>query len=164
MESLTVTVTVLLPILLQSKRFGVADLDAIPQASLSSIIGTPLSMASPLSSRYKTSRKQATVGGILSCTSTVAVQVAMFSAVSSIVRVTVLSPTSSQSKEKGANNSDKQSDPKKAAEKQAMKKAGETLVKEEEREEGSVEGDAYRRYTKAGGYFLFFTITNYTNF
>jgi len=33
----------------------------------------------------------------------------------------------------------------------ALKKAGETLVKEEEREEGDVTGDAYMRYARAGG-------------
>lgn len=41
-----------------------------------------------------------------------------------------------------------------AQEKADMKKAGETLVKEEEKEEGQVRGDAYYRYAQAGGFVL----------
>ena len=39
-----------------------------------------------------------------------------------------------------------------------LKKAGAQLVKEEEREEGEVKGLAYKRYAKAGGYCLAFTV------
>ena len=41
-----------------------------------------------------------------------------------------------------------------AEEKAVMKKAGESLVKEEQREKGQVAGDAYIRYIKAGGIWL----------
>jgi ABC-type multidrug transport system fused ATPase/permease subunit len=42
-------------------------------------------------------------------------------------------------------------------EKADMKKAGETLVKEEEQEKGQVAGDAYVRYAKAGGLCIAFS-------
>jgi ATP-binding cassette subfamily C (CFTR/MRP) protein 1 len=42
--------------------------------------------------------------------------------------------------------------------KAALKKAGEKLVQEEEKEEGDVTGDAYVRYAKAGGIFLAFMV------
>ena len=43
-------------------------------------------------------------------------------------------------------------------EKAAQKKAGETLVKEEEREEGDVQSDAYMRYARAGGWVMAVTV------
>ena len=45
-----------------------------------------------------------------------------------------------------------------APDKAKMKKAGEKLVKDEEREEGSVEGSMYKHYAKAGGTLCFLSI------
>ncbi|SRX75945.1 hypothetical protein AEQU3_02943 [Aequorivita antarctica] len=100
--SVTVSVTVLGPTLLQLKEVTSIEVLAIPQASVLpfSIFATVI-LASPLASSWMVNgAAQLATGAILSSTVTVAVHVAVFPFTSVTKRVTSLSPTFEQLKDK----------------------------------------------------------------
>src|SRR6266516_4297258 len=97
--SVTVRVTVLVPILPQSKLVWLRRRLAMPEASVLPLSSwTPVMVAWPLASNWTVMFWQTAVGGTESTTVTVAVQVEVLPLLSVTVRVTVLVPMVAQSK------------------------------------------------------------------
>ncbi len=100
--SVTVSVMVWVPASLQSKSVWLAEYPEIPQASLLPAFRLAgLRTACPRASSVKVALVHKALGGVTSCTVTTASQIAVFPLPSVTVRVTVLVPTSAQSKTLG---------------------------------------------------------------
>jgi hypothetical protein len=100
--SVTVSVTVFAPTLEQLKVEGETESDKIPQASeLPLFTCAAVMLAVPDELRFTVTFWQTAVGGVISLTVTVAVQVDVFPLLSVTVRVTVFAPTLEQVNEEG---------------------------------------------------------------
>src|SRR5690606_37580132 len=99
LTSVTVRITVLSPTCEQSKSYWLSVMLAIPQESVEPLsISAAVRLALPVASSWMVMFLVTTTGAVTSSTVTIAVAVSVLPLTSVTVRVTVLSPTSPQSK------------------------------------------------------------------
>src|SRR5690606_7634084 len=99
LTSVTVRVTVLSPTSPQSKLFWLSVIEAIPQVSAEPLsISAAVMLAFPVASSWMVMFLVTTTGAVMSSTVTIAVALSVLPFTSVTVSVTVLAPTSPQSK------------------------------------------------------------------